>query len=343
VRVLHVVSSDRFAGVERYIAYVAPALAARGCEVVVVGGDPAAMRAHLDGRAVDFLAARNVVEAAWHVAGHRHVDVLHAHMTSAEWALMPVRPFTRAAFVATRHFAAPRGRPGIVRRASRLVPRVLDRQLAISRFVAATIGEPAVVLTNGVPEAHPAVPGARERVVVVLQRLETEKDTALALDAWVRSRAPASGWRLLVAGQGSQAAGLRAQVAALALDASVEFLGQVADVPALLGRAGVLLATAPSEPFGLSVVEAMAAGVPVVAAAGGAHLETVGTCTTDYLFLPGDVAACADRLDALVGDPGARVAYGRALQEHQRAHFDLEDHVDRLLEIYRQVVAERAR
>ena len=342
MRVLHVVSSVRFAGVERYIAYIAPALAARGCDVTVVGGEPAAMHELLDPHGVGFVPTRNVFETARHVARRRRrADVIHAHMTAAEWALVPVRPFTSAAFVATRHFAARRGRPGIVRRLSRVVPRTLDCQLAISAFVASTIGEPAVEVPNGVP-ARDCVHGPGEPVVLVLQRLEAEKETDVALDAWARSGGADLGWRMVIAGRGSQEARLRSRTQALGIGDSVDFVGHVDNVDDLLDRAGVLLASAPAEPFGLSVVEAMAAGVPVVAAAGGAHLETVGGCASDYLFPPGDAAACATRLVSLIKDAGLRDTYGRALQIHQRERFDLDHHVDRLLEIYRQTIARRS-
>ncbi len=343
MRILHVVSSDRFAGVERYISYVAPALAARGCDVTVVGGDPSIMGPLLDDDGVDFVPARNTIGALLQVARHRAVDVIHAHMTAAEWGLVPVRPFTHAAFVSTRHFAAVRGRPGFVRGACRLIPWFLDCQLAISAYVASALDEPTVVLANGVPVRAAAPVAHRRQEVLVLQRLEIEKDTRLALGAWARSGARAAGWRLRVAGRGSEEPRLRALASTLEIGQSVEFLGHVENVAALFARVGILLATAGSEPFGLSVVEAMAAGVPVVAAAGGAHLETVGSATRRYLFAPGDAAACAEHLDALVSSSAARESYGKQLQAHQREHFNLEVHVDRLLDIYRVLVAGRTR
>ncbi len=341
MRVVHVVSSDRFAGVERYIAYAAPALVERGWEVTVVGGDPAVMRAELGGAGVAYLPARNVVEAARKVAGQRRADIVHAHMTSAEWAAVATLPLTRAALVCTRHFAAVRGRPGVVRTLSRVIPRVFDAQLAISSFVASAIGEPSIVVPNGVPARETPAVDRREALVLVLQRLEAEKSTSLAIDAWGRSRAASLGWRMLVAGSGSEERRLRDQAAALTPAGSVEFIGHCRNVPALFDRAGVLLATAAFEPFGLSVVEAMASGVPVVAAAGGAHLETVGTCSPDYLFAPGDADDCAARLDALVTDAGIRNAYGASLQSHQRAHFALDRHVDRVVEVYEGLLGPR--
>jgi glycosyltransferase involved in cell wall biosynthesis len=340
VRVVQLVCSDRFAGVERYIAYIAPGLAARGCEVAVVGGAPEQMRRALAGSAT-FAPARNVVEAICQVARNLRADVIHAHMTAAEWALVPARPVTKAVFVSSRHFAADRGRPGLVRRLSRIVPKVLDEELSISSFVASSLAEPSVVLRNGVP-AHSGHDD-RQPVVLLLQRLEKEKDTALALDAWSRCTGVSHGWRLQLAGAGSEEAALRERAAALGIAGSVDFLGHRSDTPALLDSAGLFLATASAEPFGLSVAEAMAAGVPVVATASGAHLETVGSCRDDFLYPPGDAAACAALLTRLIEDPVTRDVYGTALQQHQREHLNLEGHIDRLLEIYVQLIGRRAR
>ncbi len=103
----------------------------------------------------------------------------------------------------------------------------------------------------------------------------------------------------------------------------------------LLAGSSVLLAPAPLEPFGLSVVEAMAHGLPVVAAGGGAHLETVGE--DGLLFPPGDAPAAAAALARLGGDPALRRSVGDALRHRQQDRFTLTGHVDRLERLYREV------
>ena len=90
---------------------------------------------------------------------------------------------------------------------------------------------------------------------------------------------------------------------------SIDFVGQIADTDRLLGESSVVLATPPAEPFGLSVVEAMAHGVPVVAAAGGAHVETMGDA--GMLFPPGDARAAARCAGQLAADPDLRRKVGR--------------------------------
>ena len=159
--------------------------------------------------------------------------------------------------------------------------------------------------------------------MLVVQRLEREKDTATAVKAWHRATLRHEGWTLQVLGAGAERGALEWLVRDLDLTASVELLGSVDDVAARLGTASLLLATAPAEPFGLAVVEAMAAGLPVLAADGGAHRETIGPASPGTLFAPGDASAAARILDELGADAERRAtlaAAGRARFEARVHH-----------------------
>jgi glycosyltransferase involved in cell wall biosynthesis len=337
IEVAHVVCSDRFAGVERYLTYVAPELAARGHRVTVIGGAPARMRADL-GDQVRFVPAATAVDAARALARHRpHHGVVHAHMTDAEAVAVGLRPLTRCPVVATLHFAQRRGQPGLRRTVATTVARGIAAQLAISAFVGERSGVPgAIVLPNGVPDRFP---GARDRrpVVLVAQRLEAEKHGDVAIRAWAESGLAASGWRLELAGEGHEAAALGALARQLDVARSVDVLGSVDDLPDRMASAGIFLASAPAEPFGLSVVEAMCASLPVVAAAGGAHRETVGLATPELLFPTGDATAAARLLRALADDAERRAAAGAAGRRVYEQRFTVEAHVDRLEQVYAQV------
>jgi glycosyltransferase involved in cell wall biosynthesis len=260
-------------------------------------------------------------------------------MTAADLVSVVALPVVRAPRVSTLHFAQPRGRSSLRREAYRGLPRWFRAQLAISAFVAETCGTPSVVVPNGVPERQLAA-GDRERVVLVAQRLEPEKNTELALEAWHRCGLRHSGWRLEIAGDGAQRRGLRALAGSLGIEETVHLLGFVDDMAERMGRASLFLATAPSEPFGLSVVEAMASGVPVVAAEGGAHQELLAGFERQ-LFRPGDPEACAQLLDRFGADETSRsdaAARGRTRYEER---YTIERQVDRLEEVYAQVASGR--
>jgi glycosyltransferase involved in cell wall biosynthesis len=333
--VVQVVRSDAFAGVERYICQVANELVGRGHHVVAIGGDPGRMRTELRSE-VAHRPAASVGQVARALSGQRSADVVHVHMTAAEAAAWLARPVQRAPIVATRHFPGDRGRGGLARLLARITSRPLARDIAISQFVADSVQGPCVLLPNGVSDRPQAA--LDSHTVVMLQRLTPEKSPELGLRAWSASGLGAKGWRLVVAGAGDLDDSMRRLADQLQVSDSVDFVGLVTDTDRLLDESAVLLAPASAEPFGLSVVEAMAHGVPVVAADGGAHVETVGE--DGMLFAPGDADAAARALVALSDDLDLRRRVGGRLRDRQQGSFSLPRHVERLEDIYRQVIAE---
>jgi glycosyltransferase involved in cell wall biosynthesis len=336
--IVQVVRSDAFAGVERYICQVANGLVSRGHRVVAIGGDRARMRSELSD-AVDHRPATSVSQTARALVKQRGVDVVHVHMTAAEAAAWLAHPVQRAPIVATRHFAGDRGSGTVARTLARATARTLSCDIAISQFVADSIEGPSVLLYNGVSDRAQA--GLASSTVVMLQRLTAEKSPELGLRAWRASGLGTQGWRLAVAGVGDLRSSLTALARDLDIAESVDFIGQVADTDQLLSQSAILLAPAPEEPFGLSVVEAMAHGVPVVGAKGGAHVETIGD--DGLLFAPGDSGAAAHALVTLANDIALRRQVGAQLRERQRGLFGLAHHLDRLESVYRDVLGEVAR
>ncbi len=335
MRITHVVVTDAFAGVERYVSTVCPLLADRGHDVRVVGGPRDAMPVAL-GESVSWVpgvSLGSAMRALW--AGGQQ-DVVHAHLTTAEVAGLLSRPRHRGAVVATRHIARRRGRTLAGRAAAPMLRRFLTRELAVSRFVADMIDSPAAtVLVPGVP-ARP-ISSSRSSVVLVAQRLEREKNTELALRIWQLSGLADSGWVLRIAGDGAEGDRLRALVRQDGIQ-SVEWLGHVQDVQACIDDAGVFLATRPDEAFGLSVLEAMSSGCPVVAVAAAGHLETLGT-SHPGLFPADRPDIGAQFLRELAEDTQLRRELGEAGYRRQRELFDLERHVDDLLGVYGAVIS----
>jgi len=244
----------------------------------------------------------------------------------------------RRPLVTTRHFAAPRGRDTASRQIWGVLPHFMAEEIAISQFVADHAGTPCVVIPNGIP-ARPSFAVERRPVVLVAQRLDAEKDTATALLGWARSGLADEGWTLDVAGRGGEADYLADLASDLGVAASVRFLGHVDDLDRRMAEASMLVASAPAEPFGLSVVEAMASRLPVVVAAGGAHSELVEPVAGELLFTPRQANQLADRLVALAADAAHRAELGERLHARFEAEYTVERHVDRLEELYVRVVS----
>ena len=102
----------------------------------------------------------------------------------------------------------------------------------------------------------------------------------------------------------------------------------------LMARSGMLIAPCAVEGLGLTVLEAMAAGVPVVACATGGHLETLPDVGWSACFPAAHTSAAASALSTLAGNPHLRDRLAVAGQERQRSLFTLETQVAGTKDIY---------
>ena len=118
----------------------------------------------------------------------------------------------------------------------------------------------------------------------------------------------------------------------------MQFLGWDPHLDARLSRTGILLATARNEPLGLTVLEAMAHGVPVIATDAGGHRETVGAVERTYTTPPADRESMAQGLVTLASSVQERQRYGEALRQEQRRNFNLARHSQEVLRLYQQAL-----
>jgi glycosyltransferase involved in cell wall biosynthesis len=338
LRIIQVLCSNAFGGIERYVTTLSNGLADRACRVVVIGGPDGRMSRELTGSVDGWRPARGFRDAFAQLARLGHADVVHAHMTHAELAATVASRLIRSRVVVTRHFASSRGSTVSGRIAAVAIRRALDLQLAVSAHVAAGVDGASAVVYPGVP-VTPHPPNARRRpIVLVLQRLEPEKETSTALRAWASSDLGKQGWSLHVVGDGTERGHLERLAAELEIGESCRFFGVSRDVSSHLATASILLAPAREEPFGLSVVEAMAFGLPVVATASGGHLENVAKCSAAMLFSPGDAGHASRLLQELAADGDLRRSYGDELRALQRERFTADRQVDETLNHYRSLL-----
>ena len=173
--------------------------------------------------------------------------------------------------------------------------------------------------------------------VIYAGRLDEAKGIRLLMAGWDRYLAAAGhpGLRLIIAGGGP----LAEEVARWATSRpSVELTGTVSKerCAELIARArAVLLPSIWEEPFGLVAVEAMAAGVPPVAAAHGAFTELITPGTDGETFTPGDPAALGRAIAAVEQDPDRYERYGIQARKTYEERFDPQRSLDDLLAVYR--------
>jgi glycosyltransferase involved in cell wall biosynthesis len=170
------------------------------------------------------------------------------------------------------------------------------------------------------------------------------KRLEVAIEALARLRATFPGARLELIGQGPARHELRRRAESLGVAEAVRFAGAVDEREKLaaLRAADVFVAPSALEGFGLAVAEAMAVGLPVVAARAAALVETLGDGEAGVLVDAGDEAAFAPRFAAAVGallaDPERRQRLAEAGRRRARERFRWDLAAQRTLELY-----ERAR
>lgn len=337
LRILHAVCTDEFAGVEQFILTLAVAQATAGHEVSVAGGDPTRMRAALAAAGIRFASVSSVTAVARAIRARRNdVDVVNTHMTAADAAgiLALAGARSRPALVSTRHFAKRRG--NIVPLDSLLRPH-FDAEISISRYVAQSIGVPSIVVHPGI-EARPNVGSAtREPVVLMAQRLQPEKHSVVGVRAFAASGLAADGWTLEIAGDGPDRLHAERLAEELAIAPAVRFLGFRDDVDRLMTRASILLATCPVEGFGLTVLEAMASGLPVIVPDSGGPCEILGGLDERALYRSDDAAHAGSRLRSLADDDAGRIAFGAAARRRQRADLTAAEQALSTIRVYRRI------
>ncbi len=235
-----------------------------------------------------------------------------------------VRRLTGAPVIQYLHADETRKRPGLTERAMRGADGVVAVS-AHARELAIGAGAPPdrVRLVN--PGVDPPVPAEADSVraptIVTVSRIDEEykghDSVARALPA-VRERVPDARW--VVIGDGRRRGRLERIVAENGVGDAVELLGAVDDAERDRLVASASVFCLPSRPpeggggegFGIVYLEAASRGLPVVACASGGALDAVADGKTGILVPPGDDAALADALVALLSDPARAKALGDA-------------------------------
>jgi glycosyltransferase involved in cell wall biosynthesis len=176
------------------------------------------------------------------------------------------------------------------------------RRVVIHNPVRLDEDDKAAVAPLGFPWPH---------TVLAMGRLESEKGFDLLIDAFGRLAADFPDWGLAILGEGSLRQKLSAQIANLGLDDRIRLPG-VMDSAATLRRGELFVLSSRHEAFGLALAEAMAAGLPVVAADCPSGPAEIIHCGEDGLLVPGEnAAALAGAVAQLMADPAQRRRLGQ--------------------------------
>jgi glycosyltransferase involved in cell wall biosynthesis len=237
-------------------------------------------------------------------------SVVHAHLFHASVLVASISRPPGARTVLSHqhgdHFQATRARlyELVDRFAGRRYDQVVACSQSVEDFLLYRYRYPASRVTcvrNGW-SGNPAARNGTGRSIICVARFRPQKNHRALVDAVARVRDQIPDVHLQLVGDGETRPAVEAQVARLGLGRNVEFLGSVSDVWPLLARARIFAMPSTYEPLGISALEAMAAGLPVVATAVGGLREVVIDGQTGFLCRPGDPQDLADRLTSLLSD-----------------------------------------
>ena len=188
-------------------------------------------------------------------------------------------------------------------------------------------------------DARAALVGDGTALVIVVANLIPYKGLEHFVDAWREVVGAVPGARAVVVGEGPARADLEARAADLG--ETLRFIGSRDDVPALLRAADVVVQASLYEGFPNAVLEAMAAGRPVVATAVGGTVEAVESDRTGLLVPPRDSAALAAAILRLLTQPELARSYGAAGRERVEAEFSIARMVGRYADLYMSTLSKR--
>jgi glycosyltransferase involved in cell wall biosynthesis len=202
--------------------------------------------------------------------------------------------------------------------------------------------ERVVTVHNGMPDVSASLradPGQTPARLVMVARFEAQKDHATLLRAL--GELLAHPWELDLIGDGPLRGEMEALAGRLGIRERVRFLGQRTDVDRLLAQSQVSLLVSNWEGFPLSILEAMRAGLPVVASSVGGVDEAVRDGETGFLVPRGDVGLLRDRIERLLVSPALRLSLGAQGRTRYEQYFTLQQLVDNTLAVYHDVLAGR--
>lgn len=291
---------------------------------------------------------------------HERVDVLHTHMFGSNlWGALLGTLARTPVIVAHEHTWSFEGAP-LRRFADReVIARAAGAMIAVSREdrrrmieIERIPADRVRYIPNGAPPAVPpdgsdvraelGIPAAAP-VIGSVGALRAQKAYPVLLEAVALLVGRQPDLHVLIAGGGEERSLLEERIAALGLQRNVRLLGRRTDVPAVLRAVDVAVMSSDYEGMPLSILEYMAAGLPVVATRVGGVPDLVEHEVTGLLVEPRDPDGIAAAVATLLGDRRRAAAMGDRGRARRSAVFDLDVMVRRLEALYVELLGGDAR
>jgi glycosyltransferase involved in cell wall biosynthesis len=278
---------------------------------------------------------------------HQRFDVVHTHNTYPHiYASIAARLAGVSVVVNTRH-GQRAGHGWKSRTQFRWASHLVDRIITVSDDAARLcIDVDGIAKTkvqriwNGIDLTDFAFSGPILRPIAIsVARLSAEKDFPTLLRAVPLIVAEIPEFQLKIVGDGSERHRLESLVRELGMTRSVELLGERTDVPDLLRDAGFFVSSSLTEGISLTLLEAMAVGLPVVATAVGGNPEIIVPGKTGYLVPAGNPRALADAMILMCRDQSSWLQMGKSGRDRVAQNFDVHRMASDYEQLYRKLTS----
>jgi L-malate glycosyltransferase len=264
----------------------------------------------------------------------KRVQVLHCHNRLAHiYGAFAAKIAGVPVVVCTRHSALTDGRPQKAHVLERIAKHLTDHFIAVSenvRQLAAELGriagERSCVIHNGIDTSRftPATSATKgPPTLICVARLDPVKSHGLLLRSVASLRSNGIELGLKIVGDGPTRQNIEEQIAELHLQDCVETLGARSDVAELLAAADIFVLPSKSEGLPMTIIEAMACGLPVVASDVGGVSELVRPNLSGFLVQAENENAMTEALEKIVTDRDLRQRMGTAGRDIATAQFDI--------------------
>ncbi len=279
-------------------------------------------------------------------------DVIHTHGYILRYPLMPTLLNRIPIRIHTLHTLA-QHEVGFLGKILHWVAFNLFRVLpiSVSDFVANSVlevyGVPSHVIHNGIPTHRFNIikkwtyKEKTEVIFINIGGFRPAKNHRLLVDAFAEAVKKNKNLKLLLVGDGPLRSDMEELVKERGLENNTSFLGSRNDIPFLLEKSDVYISSSEWEGFGLAIVEAMAAGKPIIATAVGAVPELVDDEINGLLVPSKDVKALSSAMSKLVNNPKLCERMGHESRKRAFENFDIEITTKKYEKLYLKLYSEK--
>lgn len=347
--IVHIIqSAPEFAGTQQYILQIALSLKARGGKIELFINRNTAFAEHLITAGVNFeefdgtiLNPKNIYRLIKKIKSYNTPICCHAHLGKAAIAGAIVKqccPKIRLIF--TQHFIHPASRLRIsYQKIMRTVFSHYSALIAISTSVKKSMcdrkeapPQKIHIIANGTREKKITPNPDSPPMLLTVCRLEAEKSIAPLIDLYSRLYQKGIKFQAKIVGSGRLSIMLAKKIRSLGLENTVFLAGQLKKVTPIYQAATVLIHPAAEEPFGLVLIEAMAAQLPVIALNSGGPMDIIQNNETG--FLVNTVSDMASKIEYLIQNPQIAKQLGQNSYRRFLNHFTIDHMIEKLLPLY---------